>query len=240
MALSEQEIIRREKLIELEKLGINPYPAELYPISHQAKFILDNYKGEENTLEFKKNGVFHRDNGQPASIVIRKNNDGVTIEKNWYINGKALESDTKPYSEYSDNGKVVRQRFKHDNPNKPTSINADDGYTVSHFDNNTTGLQETGKHENGSKYEIYSGGKNLIRTEGKSPIVQYKNMSNGYIKSIFKDDDNNIHFVSHDNGFANKITPNGEVYHYELNDGNQYDTTLDNRKNLNDLTNKVK
>jgi hypothetical protein len=65
-------------------------------------------------------------------------------------------------------------------------------------------------------------------------------MTNGYIKSIFKDDDNNIHFISHDNGFSNKITPNGDVYHYELNDGNQYDTTLDNRKNLNDLINKVK
>jgi lysyl-tRNA synthetase class 2 len=32
--LSEQEIIRREKLAELDKLGINAYPAESYPVSH--------------------------------------------------------------------------------------------------------------------------------------------------------------------------------------------------------------
>ncbi|MBP6455241.1 MAG: lysine--tRNA ligase [Chitinophagaceae bacterium] len=60
MQLSEQEIIRREKLIELEKLGINPYPAELYPISHQAKFILENYKGEENADDFKEVSIAGR------------------------------------------------------------------------------------------------------------------------------------------------------------------------------------
>ncbi len=54
MQLSEQEIIRREKLTELENLGINPYPAALYPVSHQAKFILENYKGEENAADFKE------------------------------------------------------------------------------------------------------------------------------------------------------------------------------------------
>ena len=32
--LSEQEIIRREKLEELKKLGIDAYPAALYPVSH--------------------------------------------------------------------------------------------------------------------------------------------------------------------------------------------------------------
>jgi len=30
--LSEQEIIRREKLKELQALGIDPYPAALYPV----------------------------------------------------------------------------------------------------------------------------------------------------------------------------------------------------------------
>ncbi len=33
MQLSEQEIIRREKLHKLKELGINPYPAELFPVS---------------------------------------------------------------------------------------------------------------------------------------------------------------------------------------------------------------
>jgi lysyl-tRNA synthetase class 2 len=37
--LSEQEIIRREKLAELQKLGINPFPAPLYPVTHYSEDI---------------------------------------------------------------------------------------------------------------------------------------------------------------------------------------------------------
>lgn len=37
MQLSEQEIIRREKLDSLRKLGINPYPANLFPVNHTSK-----------------------------------------------------------------------------------------------------------------------------------------------------------------------------------------------------------
>ncbi|HEY8661971.1 MAG TPA: lysine--tRNA ligase [Hanamia sp.] len=50
--LSEQEIIRREKLKELTKLGIEAYPAELFPVNTNATFIKKNYKGEENKNEF--------------------------------------------------------------------------------------------------------------------------------------------------------------------------------------------
>jgi lysyl-tRNA synthetase class 2 len=41
--LSEQELIRRESLKEMQKMGINPFPADLYPVSHYAKEIIDNY-----------------------------------------------------------------------------------------------------------------------------------------------------------------------------------------------------
>jgi lysyl-tRNA synthetase class 2 len=50
--LSEQEIIRREKLQEFQKLGIDPYPAPLYPVNITAAQILENYKGEENKADF--------------------------------------------------------------------------------------------------------------------------------------------------------------------------------------------
>ncbi|MDP4283445.1 MAG: lysine--tRNA ligase [Bacteroidota bacterium] len=50
--LSEQEIIRREKLSEFAKLGINPYPAELFPVNTTASFIKNNYTGEENKSDF--------------------------------------------------------------------------------------------------------------------------------------------------------------------------------------------
>ncbi len=43
MQLSEQEIIRREKLAKLKELGINPYPAELYPVSETTKQIKENF-----------------------------------------------------------------------------------------------------------------------------------------------------------------------------------------------------
>ncbi|WP_315060904.1 lysine--tRNA ligase [Capnocytophaga leadbetteri] len=42
--LSEQEIIRREKLTKLKELGINPYPAPLYPVNTTSNDILTHYE----------------------------------------------------------------------------------------------------------------------------------------------------------------------------------------------------
>ncbi|MFD0964818.1 lysine--tRNA ligase [Pseudofulvibacter geojedonensis] len=39
MQLSEQEIVRREKLTKLREMGINPYPANLYPVNHTSKQV---------------------------------------------------------------------------------------------------------------------------------------------------------------------------------------------------------
>jgi len=50
--LSEQEIIRREKLEELKKLGIDAYPAPLYPVNTTSAYIKEHYKGEENKDQF--------------------------------------------------------------------------------------------------------------------------------------------------------------------------------------------
>jgi lysyl-tRNA synthetase class 2 len=50
--LSEQEIIRREKLEGLKKLGIDPYPAPLYPVNTSSVYIKANYKGDENKADF--------------------------------------------------------------------------------------------------------------------------------------------------------------------------------------------
>ena len=46
--LSEQEVIRREKLAALQNLGINPFPAPLFPVNTTSVYIKENYKGEEN------------------------------------------------------------------------------------------------------------------------------------------------------------------------------------------------
>ena len=41
--LSEQEKIRRDKLNKLKELGINPYPAALFPIDTDTKKIVSNF-----------------------------------------------------------------------------------------------------------------------------------------------------------------------------------------------------
>ena len=43
MQLSEQEIIRRDKLNALRGLGINPYPADLFPVNHTSKQVKENF-----------------------------------------------------------------------------------------------------------------------------------------------------------------------------------------------------
>jgi lysyl-tRNA synthetase class 2 len=47
MALSEQELLRRKSLDELNKLGINPYPADLFEVNITTKHILENYPAKE-------------------------------------------------------------------------------------------------------------------------------------------------------------------------------------------------
>ncbi len=42
--LSEQELVRREKLTKLRALGINPYPADLFPVTHTTNNIKTNFK----------------------------------------------------------------------------------------------------------------------------------------------------------------------------------------------------
>lgn len=42
--LSEHELVRREKLVKLRELGINPYPADLYPVKDTSKSIKQDFK----------------------------------------------------------------------------------------------------------------------------------------------------------------------------------------------------
>ena len=54
MILSEQELLRRQKREDLMKLGIDPYPAEVFDVNVTAKDILENYN-QEQTLNTKIN-----------------------------------------------------------------------------------------------------------------------------------------------------------------------------------------
>ncbi|MCL5130110.1 lysine--tRNA ligase [Algibacter sp. L4_22] len=48
--LSEQELVRREKLVKLRAMGINPYPADLYPVTHTSKSIKQDFVEEKQVV----------------------------------------------------------------------------------------------------------------------------------------------------------------------------------------------
>ena len=48
--VTEQEKIRREKLEELKKLGIDPYPAELYPVTNFSSDLLSKYEDKKQVV----------------------------------------------------------------------------------------------------------------------------------------------------------------------------------------------
>ena len=50
LQLSEQEIVRREKLSKLRELGINPYPANLYPVTHSSADIKSDFSEGEKVV----------------------------------------------------------------------------------------------------------------------------------------------------------------------------------------------
>ncbi|MFI1744194.1 lysine--tRNA ligase [Thalassobellus sediminis] len=50
MQLSEQELVRREKLVKLRELGINPYPADLYPVNHTSKQVKDQFEDGKKVI----------------------------------------------------------------------------------------------------------------------------------------------------------------------------------------------
>ncbi len=57
--LNEQELVRRAKLIEIKKMGIDPYPAPLFEINATAKNILENFTLEK-AEEFKNISIAGR------------------------------------------------------------------------------------------------------------------------------------------------------------------------------------
>lgn len=82
MQLSEQEIIRRQKLDELIKLGINPYPAELWEITHTSKQILENFESNPDGLKdisFAGRIMSVRDMGKAAFAFLQDSGGKIQI-----------------------------------------------------------------------------------------------------------------------------------------------------------------
>lgn len=73
--LNEQEVVRRDKLKELLELGINPYPAPLFEITHSAKQIKEGYseatKDQYQTVSFAGRIMSVRDMGKANFAVLQ-------------------------------------------------------------------------------------------------------------------------------------------------------------------------
>ena len=74
MELTEQELLRRQKMNDLLKLGVNPYPAEAFEVNTSAKDILTHYEADK--IEFKNISIAGRvmsvrDMGKAAFCVIQ-------------------------------------------------------------------------------------------------------------------------------------------------------------------------
>lgn len=70
MQLSEQEIIRREKLQALRDLGINPYPADLFPVDHTSKQVKESFEeGKKVVVAGRLMSI--RDQGKAAFVELQ-------------------------------------------------------------------------------------------------------------------------------------------------------------------------
>jgi len=114
MHLSEQELIRREKLAELNKLGIDPFPAPLYPVNISAATIKQNYKGEENKADFAEvclagriMGV--RDMGKASFAVLQDSSGRIQlyIKRDEICPGEDKTLYDKVWKHLTDNGDII-------------------------------------------------------------------------------------------------------------------------------------
>ncbi len=74
MQLSEQELVRREKLKSLRNLGINPYPAALFPVDHTSSTIKQKF--EEGKKVIIAGRLMSRRIQGPASFAELQDADG--------------------------------------------------------------------------------------------------------------------------------------------------------------------
>jgi len=80
--LSEQEELRRGKLAELKKLGINPYPAEEFKVNVTAKDIKENYERDKlnyKDVRFAGRIMSVRDMGKAAFAVLQDSSDRIQV-----------------------------------------------------------------------------------------------------------------------------------------------------------------
>ncbi len=114
MHLSEQEIIRREKLKELQSLGIDPYPAASFPVNITAAFIKANYASNQNEADFadvclagRIMGI--RDMGKASFAVLQDSSGKIQlyIKRDDIANGEDKSLYDKIWKHLTDIGDII-------------------------------------------------------------------------------------------------------------------------------------
>lgn len=85
MELNELQIQRREKLVRLRELGINPYPAQPYDVNASAADIKENYENDKlnyKDISFAGRIMSIRIMGKAAFAVLQDSTDRMQI----YVN----------------------------------------------------------------------------------------------------------------------------------------------------------
>ncbi|MGZ4036606.1 MAG: OB-fold nucleic acid binding domain-containing protein, partial [Bacteroidia bacterium] len=80
--LSEQEVLRRQKLEELRKMGVNPYPAEEFKVNASAWDIKENYERDKlnyKDISFAGRIMSVRDMGKAAFAVLQDTTGRIQI-----------------------------------------------------------------------------------------------------------------------------------------------------------------
>ena len=111
--LSEQEIIRREKLKTLGRMGIDAYPAAAYPVNIQSAFIKSNYT-EEKKEEFASvclagRIMSIRDMGKASFAVIQDTSGRIQlyIKRDDIASGEDKSSYDKVWKHLIDLGDII-------------------------------------------------------------------------------------------------------------------------------------
>jgi lysyl-tRNA synthetase class 2 len=117
MHLSDQELIRRDKLKQLQALGIDPYPAPLFPVNITAAYIKENYKGEANADDFKDVYIAGRimgirDMGKASFAVLQDSTGKIQlyIKRDDIKNGEDTSLYDKVWKHLSDIGDIIGVR----------------------------------------------------------------------------------------------------------------------------------
>ena len=82
MELSEQEVIRRQKLDELNQQGINAYPAEMWAITHSSVEMLSGFATNPDSykdISFAGRIMSIRDMGKAAFAVLQDGHGRIQI-----------------------------------------------------------------------------------------------------------------------------------------------------------------